>query len=196
MSKITLQRRDVVGTLLAPRKPNLLVVGGLGSPSWDIAATDDNPQDFCLVGAMGLAVPVGLGLAEARPNNRILVITGDGEMLMGIGSLSTVAHARARNLMIVVLDNEQYGETGGQPTHTAGDTDLVAIAAGSGIRTTATIRTENELNELALSIHEIDGPAFYVVKVTPDLPGAVYPPLDGAFAKDRFRMAVLKDQIT
>lgn len=188
-----LQRREVVGQILAPRKPDLLVVGGLGSSSWDIAATDDNHSDFCLVGAMGLAVPVGLGLAEARPDNRVLVITGDGDMLMGIGALSTVSHARTRNLHIVVLDNERYGETGGQMTHTAGATDLTAIAAGSGITMAHTVRTDGDLQQAIDAIHNADGPAFYTIKVAPELPGTVFPPLDGAFAKDRFRTALLGD---
>jgi thiamine pyrophosphate-dependent acetolactate synthase large subunit-like protein len=196
MSSALLQRRDVVGALLAPRRPELLVVGGLGSSSWDIAATDDNPQDFCMVGGMGLTVPVGLGLAEARPRNRVLVITGDGDMLMGMGSLATVAQMQPRNLAIVVLDNEVYGETGGQPTHTAGVTDLAAIAKGAGIAVSGTIRDEASLTEILPVIHGTDGPVFYAVKVSADMPGTVYPPLDGPFAKDRFRLAVLgKDAV-
>ncbi|NKB56331.1 MAG: aldehyde dehydrogenase [Alphaproteobacteria bacterium] len=191
MSAAPLHRRDVVRDILAPRKPELLVVGGLGSPSWDITATADNPRDFCLIGAMGLAVPVGLGLANAQPDNRILVITGDGDMLMGMGALATVANVHPRNLMIVVLDNERYGETGGQPTHTAGVTDLSAIATGAGIPTAATIRSQDELTVMIRNIHEGDGPAFYVVKIATEMPGTVLPSLDGAFAKDRFRMAVL-----
>lgn len=191
MSSGSLQRRDVVATILGPRKPELLVVGGLGSSSWDIAATDDNPQDFCLVGGMGLTVPVGLGLAGARPQNRVLVITGDGDMLMGMGSLATVAKVQPRNLVIVVLDNEIFGETGGQPTHTAGVTDLAAIAKGAGIAISCTIRDDTALAAAVPLIHEAEGPLFYVVKISADLPETVYPPLDGPFAKDRFRTAVL-----
>jgi len=191
MNSGTLQRRDVVGAILTLRKPNLLVVGGLGSSSWDIAATDDNHQDFCMIGGMGLAVPVGLGLAGARPENRVLVITGDGDMLMGMGSLATVAQVQPRNLIIVVLDNEVFGETGGQPTHTAGVTDLAAIAKGAGIAVTGTIRDNTALTEAVPLIHEAEGPLFYVVKISADLPETVYPPLDGPFAKDRFRTAVL-----
>lgn len=193
MSAALLQRRAVVGALLGPRKPELLVVGGLGSSSWDIAATEDNPQDFCMVGGMGLTVPVGLGLAGARPQNRVLVITGDGDMLMGMGSLATVAQVRPHNLAIVVLDNEVFGETGGQPTHTAGVTDLAAIARGAGIAITGTIRDEASLHEAVPQIHNADEPVFYVVKVSADMPPTVYPPLDGPFAKDRFRTAVLGD---
>jgi len=188
-----MQRREVVSALLAPRQDNLLTVGGLGSSSWDIAATADNPQDFCLVGGMGLTVSVGLGLAGARPQNRVLVITGDGDMLMGMGSLATVAQIQPRNLAIVVLDNEMFGETGGQPTHTAGVTDLAAIAKGAGIPTTGTIRDAAALQDALPHIHESDGPAFYVAKVSAEMPPTVYPPLDGPFAKDRFRTAVLGD---
>lgn len=191
MNTAPLERRAVVGAILAPRKPELLVVGGLGSSSWDIAATDDNPRDFCMVGGMGLAVPVGLGLAEARPENRVLVITGDGDMLMGMGSLATVAQVRPRNLAVVVLDNERFGETGGQPTHTAGVTDLAAVAGGAGIPTTGTIRDGDALKEAIRTIHESEGPVFYAVKVSAEMPGTVYPPLDGGFAKDRFRTALL-----
>ena len=191
MSSGTLQRREVVEALLAPRNANLLTVGGLGSSSWDIAATGDNPQDFCMVGGMGLTVSVGLGLAGARPQNRVLVITGDGDMLMGMGSLATVAQVQPRNLAIVVLDNEMFGETGGQPTHTAGVTDLAAIAKGAGIATTGTLCDSAALQKALPIIHEADGPVFYIVKVSANMPPTVYPPLDGPFAKDRFRSAVL-----
>ena len=193
MSSGTMKRREVVGTLLAPRRPNLLTVGGLGSSSWDIAATADNPQDFCLVGGMGLTVSVGLGLAGARPQNRVLVITGDGDMLMGMGSLATVAQIQPRNLAIVILDNEMFGETGGQPTHTAGVTDLAAIAKGAGIPRAVTIRDAVSLQDALPLIHDADGPAFVVAKVSAEMPPTVYPPLDGPFAKDRFRMALLSD---
>ena len=129
----------------------------------------DNPQDFCLVGGMGLTVSVGLGLAGARPQNRVLVITGDGDMLMGMGSLATVAQIQPRNLAIVVLDNEMFGETGGQPTHTAGVTDLSAIAKGAGIPKTGTIRDEAALQAALPHIHEDDGPVFYVAKVSAEI---------------------------
>ena len=195
MSSGTMKRREVVGTVLAPRRRNLLTVGGLGSSSWDIAATADNPQDFCLVGGMGLTVSVGLGLAVARPQNRVLVITGDGDMLMGMGSLATVAQIQPRNLAIVILDNEMFGETGGQPTHTAGVTDLAAIAKGAGIPTTVTIRDATSLQDALPLIHDADGPALFVAKVSAEMPPTVYPPLDGPFAKDRFRMALLDDDV-
>jgi len=191
MNGLVLQRRDVVRRLLAPRGPRTLVVGGIGSPSWDIAATADDAKDFCLVGGMGLAVSVALGLAVARTEDRILAITGDGDMLMGMGSLATVARFNPGNLAIVVLDNECFGETGGQPTHTAGATDLAAIAAGAGIPASATIRNETELNAMVDAAHNAVGPLFFAVKIDQAMPETVLPPLDGAFVKDRFRAAVL-----
>ena len=125
----TLDRRAVAATLL--RDPgDLLVVTGLGAPSYDAAAAGERPLNFYLWGAMGGAAMVGLGIALAQPARRVLVLTGDGEMLMGMGSLATIAAAGAPNLAIAVLDNARYGETGSQPSHTGLTTDLAAVAAG------------------------------------------------------------------
>src|ERR1700761_576390 len=108
-----LQRREVVSSLLAARK-NTIVVGGLGASTYDMAAAGDHDRNFYLWGAMGGAVMIGLGIALAQPELPVVVITGDGEMLMGMGSLATVGLQKPANLTIVVLDNEVYGETGGQ----------------------------------------------------------------------------------
>jgi thiamine pyrophosphate-dependent acetolactate synthase large subunit-like protein len=186
-----LHRRDVVNALLARRGANTLVIAGLGSSAWDVTAAGDDDRNFCLIGAMGLTVPIGLGLAEAQPGKRILVITGDGDMLMSLGALATVAQTRPRNLAIVVLDNERFGETGGQPTHTAGVADLAAIAAGAGIDTTGTIRLQSEIAAMIDCVHDAPGPVFQVVKIAYETLDGVKPPLDGAYAKDRFRVALL-----
>ena len=111
-----LDRRCAVGKILEDRK-NLLVVAGLGASSWDVTAVGDNDLNFPLWGGMGGAITVGLGLAMAQPSRSVLVITGDGEALMGLGSLATVAVVNPDNLSIVVLDNRQYGETGLQKSH-------------------------------------------------------------------------------
>ena len=113
-----IDRREAVRRLLADRG-DLLVVTGLGASTYDVAACGDSSLDFPLWGAMGGAAMVGLGLAIAQPSRKVLVVTGDGEMLMGLGSLATIAVERPANLRIVVLDNERFGETGNQPTHTA-----------------------------------------------------------------------------
>ena len=128
----SLRRREVVKLLLDHRDSGLLIVSGLGAPTWDVTAAGDEPLNFPLWGAMGGAVSIGLGLAIAQPNRRILVITGDGEMLMGLGSLATVSIQSPSNLAILVLDNERYGETGMQATHTAGNVDLAAVARATG----------------------------------------------------------------
>ena len=122
-----LDRRDVVKRLVADRG-DLLVVPGLGAPTYDVAAAGDHPLNFYLWGAMGGAAMIGLGLALARPDRRVAVITGDGEMLMGLGSLATIGVKQPSNLAIVVLDNLRYGETGMQASHTAAGIDLIGIA--------------------------------------------------------------------
>ncbi len=134
-----LRRREVAARLLAD-PGDLLVVAGLGSTAWDVTAAGDRPLNFPLWGAMGGAAMVGLGLALAQPQRRVLVITGDGELLMGIGSLATIAVQRPPNLAIVVFDNERYGETGMQATHTAHGVDLAGVAAACGFPLTGTVR--------------------------------------------------------
>ena len=144
-----LDRRHVVKSLLANRG-ELLVVAGLGASAWDVTAAGDHPLNFPLWGGMGGAATIGLGLAMAQPDRRVLVVTGDGEMLMGLGSFATIAVQAPKNLAIVVLDNERYGETGMQETHTAFGTDLAGMAHAAGIATTATIRNEAELHQILL----------------------------------------------
>jgi thiamine pyrophosphate-dependent acetolactate synthase large subunit-like protein len=185
-----LRRRAVVKALLAERG-DALVVAGLGAAAWDVTAAGDAPLNFPLWGAMGGAVPLGLGLALAQPSRRVLVITGDGEMLMGLGSLATVATQRPPNLAIVVLDNERYGETGMQLTHTAGAVDLAAIAAASGIPICSTVSDKKSFNSLVSQIQKEAGPLFFNIKVRAENLPLVLPPKDGAYLKDRFRFALL-----
>jgi len=188
--KYPLDRRAVVRTILG-RRGNLLVVAGLGASAWDVTAAGDEPLNFPLWGAMGGAVSVGLGLAQAQPSRRILVITGDGEMLMGLGSLATVAIQHPPNLAIVVLDNERYGETGMQPTHTSGSVDLAAVAAAAGIPNSRTITDENDLKSALPQILNKDELVFLDIKVRAEKLPLVLPPKDGAYLKDRFRLALL-----
>ena len=172
------------------------MIAGLGSTAWDVTAAGDHPLNFPLWGAMGGAALIGLGLALARPERRVLVITGDGELLMGLGSLATIAVQRPANLALVVFDNERYGETGMQPTHTAHGVDLAAIAAACGFRLTGTLRAERELAAALPVIRTAPGPVLYVAKVRAEpLPFAL-PPKDGAHLKDRFRHALLAESAT
>ena len=185
-----LERRDVVRALLEDRG-DLLVVTGLGAPSWDAAAAGDADTTFALWGAMGGAAMVGLGLALAQPNRRVLVITGDGELLMGLGSLATVAVQHPANLAIAVLDNERYGETGQQETHTAHDVDLAGVALASGFAAAETVAEPEQLAAALRRCREGEGPAMVVFKVRADEPPLVMPPKDGVVLKSRFRRALL-----
>ena len=160
----------------ARRPGDLLVVAGLGSTAWDVTAAGDRPLNFPLWGAMGGAAMVGLGLALAQPERRVLVITGDGELLMGMGSLATIASQRPANLAIVVFDNERYGETGMQATHTAHGVDLASIAVACGFPLTGTVREQRELDAAAPVIRTAPGPVLYVAKVRAEpLPFALPP---------------------
>jgi len=187
-----LQRRDVVKRLLADRG-ELLVVAGLGAPAWDATEAGDHPLTFPLWGGMGGAVMIGLGLALAQPTRNVLVITGDGEMLMGLGSLATVGVTRPANLSVVVLDNEVYGETGQQKTHTAYGVDLAGAARACGFVACSLVTAEREIAALRNAIHVGGGPLFAQVKVSAEQMPLVLPPRDGAHLKNRFREALLGD---
>ena len=185
-----LRRREVARALLAERG-DLLVIAGLGSTAWDVTAAGDHPLSFPLWGAMGGAAMIGLGLALARPERRVRVISGDGELLMGLGSLATIAVQRPANLALVVFDNERYGETGMQATHTAHGVDLAGIAAAAGFPVAGTIRAPGELEAAREIIRTAAGPIFYAIKVRAEPLPFVLPPKDGAHLKDRFRQALL-----
>src|SRR4029453_9274995 len=133
-----LARRSAIARILADRG-DMLVVTGLGSPTYDCAAAGDHPLNFYLWGAMGAAAMTGLGLALAQPKRRVLVITGDGEMLMGLGALATIGAQKPDNLSIIVIDNELYSETGMQPTHTARGVSLSAMAKGADFPVAETV---------------------------------------------------------
>lgn len=183
-------RREIVRQLLRERG-ELLVVAGLGATAWDVAATGDHPLDFPLWGGMGGAAMLGLGLALAQPTRTVLVLTGDGELLMGLGSLATIAALRPPNLRIVVLDNERYGETGQQRTHTAYGTDLAAVALACGFPHARTVRQMDEIEPLRTAIHSHDDLFLAVVKVALTDDPKVLPPRDGTYLKHRFRSALL-----
>jgi thiamine pyrophosphate-dependent acetolactate synthase large subunit-like protein len=197
----TLQRRPLVKKILEGADDNLLVLAGLGSANWDITNAGDRPLNMPLWGAMGATVSMGLGLALAQPTKRVLVITGDGDMLMGMGSLATVAAQQPDNLAICVLDNEKFGETGNQATHTSprnngptdsgAGTDLAMIAKGCGIPDCGTVTDKAEVAQLVKDLRGKKGPIFRLVKVMVEKLEFVMPPQDGAHLKDRFRQALL-----
>ena len=184
-----IDRRAFVAALLTAA-PDALVVTGLGSPSYDVFAAGDRDTNYYLWGAMGGAAPLGLGLALAQPARSVVVITGDGEMLMGIGSLGTIGAKKPPNLSLIVLDNGHFGETGMQRSHSSLGTDLVAVAKGFGIA--QAIRTESleEAGPIAERIRARTATLFAQVLVAADEPPRMLPPRDGPFVKNRLRGAL------
>ena len=191
MSKANLlERRSVVSALLAGRK-DAIVVGGLGASTYDIAAAGDHDRNFYLWGGMGGAVMIGLGVALAQPKLPVVVVTGDGEMLMGMGSLATVALQKPGNLTIIVLDNEVYGETGGQASHTGANTDLVGVAKACGISDARTIGTMAEIKAFVPSMQDVStGPRFVSIKIDSANLERVLASRDGSFIVTRIRGAL------
>lgn len=188
-----IQRRAFVADLLG-RRGNALVVPGLGSPTWDCCAAGDSPEYLYSWGGMGLAVPTALGLALAQPKRRVLALTGDGEMLMGIGSLGVVAEQAPGNLAILVLDNESFGETGRQTGLTTGRTDLCKVAEGFGIAHTMTVREQGAAGELAEFLFKAVGPRFAVAKIALSEDPWRLPEKDGAAIARRMRIALGVDK--
>jgi thiamine pyrophosphate-dependent acetolactate synthase large subunit-like protein len=185
-----LDRRKVVATLLQDRG-NLVVVSGLGSPTYDVGAVGDHDLNFHLWGAMGGAAMIGLGVAIAKPEIPVLVVTGDGEMLMGLGSLSTIALQNPPNLTIVVLDNGLFGETGGQETHTARVTNLMKVAEGCGVPSVFHIDSMPDVITLAGKVHDQkSGLTVAVIKIGQELPPRVMTSRSGAVRVDRTRRAL------
>ena len=186
-----LDRRDAVPKLVG-RHEDFLFVTGLAGTARDIAAlTHDGAHIYTMAGAMGGACTIGLGLALARPDKRVLVATGDGELLMNVGALATIAILNPANLSILVVDNGHYGETGYQKSHTSLGVDLEKIAAGSGIKRTRTIASEKDLAEGSRMLREGNGTAFVVLKVKPDDPPPYKRNMDPASCRVRFRNALL-----
>jgi phosphonopyruvate decarboxylase len=185
----SLSRRDFVSGLL-PLIPDALIVTGLGSSSYDVCAAQAPNPTFYLWGAMGAATPLALGLALAQPDRAVVAITGDGEQLMGIGALGTVAVADAPNLTIVVLDNGHYGETGMQRSHASLGTDLLAVASGFGITRTIRVSELSSAPLVAESALARAGATFVHVLVDADEPPRALPPRDGAATKTAFRAAL------
>jgi len=186
----TLERRAAMATLMEGRDDDLLVVPGLGSTTYDLAAAGDNDRNFYLWGAMGGAAMIGLGLALAQPEKRVAVITGDGEMLMGMGALATIGVQQPANLAVIMFDNGMYGETGGQPSHTAGGADMVSVARSCGFGTCLDIADASGLADLAGRLKTLNSLLFARVAIKPDEPPRVLPEKEGAVLKRRFRAAL------
>jgi thiamine pyrophosphate-dependent acetolactate synthase large subunit-like protein len=187
-NQMRLDRRVAIRVLLAERG-DLLVVTGLGSTTYDTASLGDDERNFYLWGAMGGAAMVGLGLAIARPDRPVLVVTGDGDTLMGLGALATVAVEAPPNLAIAVFDNGHYAETGMQPSHTFAAVSLTGVARSCGIEAVFDITDEVALAEFARRMQQKERTLFARVAIHPDEPRRVLPPRDGVLLKNRFQRA-------
>lgn len=181
-------RREAVARLVAARG-DALIVSGLGSPTYDVHAAGDDDRNYHLWGAMGGAALVGLGVALAQPDRRTMVITGDGEQLMGLGGLATIAVAAPASLDVFVVDNEHYGETGMQASHTGRGVDLAAVARAAGFVEAGTLWTLAEVDALTAGPgwEARLGPRLWVLKVEASNPPRSLPPRDAVHLKNRFR---------
>ena len=182
----TLDRRAFVRDLLVDRG-GLIVVSGLGSPTYDVAASGDHPLNLYQWGGMGGTAMIGLGLALARPERRVAVFVGDGDMLMGLGSLATIAAKGPTNLVLIVLDNGCYGETGMQASHTAMGVDLVGVALSCGFAHARRVTSMSDAAQARRDLHEMEGPVLVRAVISRAEVPRVLPTLDGITM--RLRMA-------
>jgi phosphonopyruvate decarboxylase len=183
---VTINRREFVKELV-DLCPEALIVTGLGSPSYDVFAAGDRPENFYLWGAMGAAAAMGLGIAIAQPEKSVLVITGDGEMLMGLGSLAAIGAQKPKNLTIVVLDNGHYAETGMQRSHTSLGVELTGVASACGFDWTLAVRDPADVSQIAKQVNAKNSVGLANIFIEAiEYPKAL-PPRDGSYIKNRFR---------
>ena len=184
-----MNRREVV-SILCSKRENLLIVSGLGSPTYDVHAAGDSDKNFYLWGAMGGAAMMGLGLSLARPDNSVLVITGDGEQLMGLGALATIAVQKPINLTIAVLDNEHFGETGMQKSHTGQAVSLTGVAKASGFPIALDLTTMSDVIKCHKKLLSNENLTFLNIKVSNQQVKRSLPLLDGVEIKNRFKRSL------
>jgi thiamine pyrophosphate-dependent acetolactate synthase large subunit-like protein len=185
----TLDRRAAVAALLANRG-DMAVVTGLGSPSYDVIAAGDHHLNYYLWAAMGSAAMVGLGIATACPDRSVLVVTGDGEAMMGVGALATIGVKAPANLTLAVLDNGHFGETGMQESHAGRGIEIAEIAQACAFAWTGVIEDMAGVEALRGRIASREGPRLATLKIRPENPPRALPPRDGVYIKNRFRAAL------
>jgi thiamine pyrophosphate-dependent acetolactate synthase large subunit-like protein len=181
-----LERRDIVSRISQHCQDSLFITG-LGSSSYDLHAAGDSPRNFYLWGAMGGAAMTGLGLAMAQPDRRVIVLTGDGEQLMGMGALATIGSCWPDNLAIIMLDNGQFGETGKQQSHTSKGIDLVSVATACGIARAMSVTDETGFAALLSALDAQQESLFAAIKISTNSVDRSLPILDGVELKNRFR---------
>lgn len=180
-----MNRFDVTSRLIAKLKHEEVVVGGIGNTNFDLWAAGHRPQNFYMLGSMGLAFPIALGVALAQPDRRVFALEGDGSLLMQLGALSTIAALKPKNLIMIVMDNGIYQITGAQPTPAAGVADLVAIALGSGLANSAWAADEEDFERLVDAAMSVDEPSLIALRID-DKPGVGTTRRDPVQIRERF----------
>lgn len=180
-----MNRFDVTSRLIAKLKHEEAVIGGIGNTNFDLWAAGHRPQNFYMLGSMGLAFPIALGVALAQPNRRVFALEGDGSLLMQLGALSTIAALKPKNLIMVVMDNGIYQITGAQPTPAAGVADIVAIALGSGLANSTWAADEEDFERLVDEAMSADGPSLIALRID-DKPGVGTTRRDPVQIRERF----------
>ena len=180
-----LNRADLTKRLVAKLKREEAVVAGIGNTNFDLYAAGHRPQNFYMLGSMGLACPIALGVALAQPERGVIALEGDGSILMALGCLATIGMVKPRNLTIVIMDNGIYQITGRQKAATASSADIVAIARGAGIANSHWVRDETHFEELVSRRFDADGPALLAAKID-DAPGTAQTVRDPPLIRHRF----------
>jgi thiamine pyrophosphate-dependent acetolactate synthase large subunit-like protein len=180
-----LNRFDITKRLVALLRNDEAVVGGIGNTNFDLWAAGRRPQNFYMLGSMGLAIPIALGVALAQPKRRVVALEGDGSLLMQLGALATIGTLQPKNLVIVVMDNQTYQITGSQPTASAFGTDFVAIARGAGIQQSDWALDEASFEQLTARALAQDGPSLIAARID-DKPAVATTERDPAQLRDRF----------
>lgn len=180
-----MNRFDVTSRLIARLKDEEAVIGGIGNTNFDLWAAGHRPQNFYMLGSMGLAFPIALGVALAQPARRVVALEGDGSLLMQLGALSTIAALRPKNLTMIVMDNGIYQITGAQPTPAANVADIVAIALGSGLANSAWAADEEDFERLVEAAMSADEPSLIAVRID-DKPGVGTTRRDPVQIRERF----------
>jgi thiamine pyrophosphate-dependent acetolactate synthase large subunit-like protein len=180
-----MNRFDVTSRLIAKLKHEEAVIGGIGNTNFDLWAAGHRPQNFYMLGSMGLAFPIALGVALAQPDRRVFALEGDGSLLMQLGALSTIAALKPKNLIMIVMDNGIYQITGAQPTPAAQVADIVAIAAGSGLANSAWAADEEDFERLVEQAMSASEPSLIAVRID-DKPGVGTTRRDPVQIRERF----------
>jgi thiamine pyrophosphate-dependent acetolactate synthase large subunit-like protein len=180
-----LNRADMTRRLVARLRGGEAVVAGIGNTNWDLYGAGHRPENFYMLGSMGLACPIALGVALAQPDRGVIALEGDGSILMSLGCLATIGKVAPRNLTIIIWDNGIYQITGKQPTATAGSTDVVAVAKGAGIPNSQWVQDTDHFDQLLSRRFRDDGPLFLAVKID-DKPGSIQTPCDPSLIRNRF----------